>query len=244
MSSNVSDEVVSVPVSRLLSWVDRGLAVRDSAGVRDAGSRESTDRETLPRSPADREGGGQLSSARPRLGCDSDGEPFDAEFVEEGDAEYVFAKESVAGDVRVAPRGGGDFDARDFTDARASSKIGAMLAEERAFRTHNASARLLADLSAARGARRLRESVDATPKSKAFFSAAKSNASRARPASAAAATATAAEPRRPTLASRRPSSAAGFAADAPEDERVWKARMRARVEERRRKLFGVGGGTK
>jgi hypothetical protein len=25
---------------------------------------------------------------------------------------------------------------------------------------------------------------------------------------------------------------------------VWKARMRARVEERRRKLFGVGGGTK
>jgi hypothetical protein len=175
---------------------------------------------------------------------DSDGETFDEEFVEEGDAEYVFAKESVAGDVRVAPRGGGDFEAFDFTDARASSKIGAMLAEERAFRTHNASARLLADLSAARGARRLRESVDATPKSKAFFSAAKSNASRARPASAAAATATAAEPRRPTLASRRPSSAAGFAADAPEDERVWKARMRARVEERRRKLFGVGGGTK
>jgi hypothetical protein len=119
-----------------------------------------------------------------------------------------------------------------------------MLAEERAFRTHNASARLLADLSAARGARRLRESVDATPKSKALLSAAKSNASRARPASAAAATATAAEPRRPTLASRRPSSAAGFAADAPEDERVWKARMRARVEERRRKLFGVGGGAK
>ena len=222
------------------------MAVRDSAGVRDAGFRESTDREALPRSPADREGGGQLSSARPRLGCDSDGETFDAEFVEEGDAEYVFAKESVAGDVRVAPRGGGDFDARDFTDARASSKIGAMLAEERAFRTHNASARLLADLSAARGARRLRESVDATPKSKALLSAAKSNASRARPASAAAAAAaaTAAEPRRPTLASRRPSSAAGFAADAPEDERVWKARMRARVEERRRKLFGVGGGAK
>jgi hypothetical protein len=25
---------------------------------------------------------------------------------------------------------------------------------------------------------------------------------------------------------------------------VWKARMRARVEERRRKLFGVGGGAK
>jgi tetratricopeptide (TPR) repeat protein len=243
MSSNVSDEVVSVPVSRLLSWVDRGLAVRDSAGVRGSGFRESTDREALPRSPADREGGGQLSSAHPRLGCDSDGETFDAEFVEEGDAS-VFAKESASGDVRVAPRGGGDFDARDFTDARTSSKIGAMLAEERAFRTHNASARLLADLSAARGARRLRESVDATPKSKAFFSAAKSNASRARPASAAVATATAAEPRRPTLASRRPSSAAGFAADAPEDERVWKARMRARVEERRRKLFGVGGGTK
>ena len=243
MSSNVSDEVVSVPVSRLLSWVDRGLAVRDSAGVRGSGFRESTDREALPRSPADREGGGQLSSAHPRLGCDSDGETFDAEFVEEGDAS-VFAKESASGDVRVAPRGGGDFDASDFTDARTSSKIGAMLAEERAFSTHNASARLLADLSAARGARRLRESVDATPKSKAFFSAAKSNASRARPASAAAATATAAEPRRPTLASRRPSSAAGFAADAPEDERVWKARMRARVEERRRKLFGVGGGTK
>jgi hypothetical protein len=234
-----------VPVSRLLSWVDRGLAVRDSAGVRDAGFRESTDRETLPRSPSDREGDGRpLSSARPRLERDSDGEPFEKEFVEEGDAEFDFAKESASGDVRVARRGGRDFDAFDFTDARASSKIGAMLAEERAFRTHNASARLLADLSAARGARRLRESVDATPKSKAFFSAAKSNASRARPASAAAATATAAEPRRPTLASRRPSSAAGFAADAPEDERVWKARMRARVEERRRKLFGVGGGAK
>ena len=236
-----SDDVVSVPVSRLLSWVDRGLAVRDSAGLRGSGSRESTS-EALPRWPADREGIGRPSSARPRL-ADSDGETFNAEDAEEGDAS-VFAKESASGDVRVAPRGSHDFDARDFTDVRASSKIGAMLAEERAFRTHNASARLLADLSAARGARRLRESVDATPKSNAFFSAAKSNASRARPASAAAATAAAAEPRRPTLASRRPSSAAGFAADAPEDERVWKARMRARVEERRRKLFGVGGGTK
>ena len=112
-----------------------------------------------------------------------------------------------------------------------------MLDEERAFRTHNASARLLADLSAARGARRLRESADATPRAAATR---KSPARAPRPASAAAAAAAAEKPRRPTLASRRPSSAAGFAANAPDDERVWKARMRARVEERRRKLFGVG----
>ena len=112
-----------------------------------------------------------------------------------------------------------------------------MLDEERAFRTHNASARLLADLSAARargGSRERGRDADGVGGDE------KAPAKAPRPASASAAFAAAEKPRRPTLASRRPSSAAGFAANAPDDDRVWKARMRARVEERRRKLFGVG----
>ena len=208
-----SDDVVSVPVSRLLSWVDRGLAVRGDAGT----------------ASADRLGGeGERASARAAEGEGA------AAAAEEAVSPKKF-RQRFAEDVtpRGVPRAGPFRE----SDDRRSAKLGAMLDEERAFRTHNASARLLADLSAARGARRLRESADATPRAAATR---KSPARAPRPASAAAAAAAAEKPRRPTLASRRPSSAAGFAANAPDDERVWKARMRARVEERRRKLFGVG----
>ena len=203
-----SDDVVSVPVSRLLSWVDRGLAVRGDART----------------ASADRLGGeGERASARA-----AEGEGAAAA------AAAVSPKEAVS-PKKFRQRFAEDVTSFRESDDRRSAKLGAMLDEERAFRTHNASARLLADLSAARGARRLRESADATPRAAATR---KSPARAPRPASAAAAAAE--KPRRPTLASRRPSSAAGFAANAPDDERVWKARMRARVEERRRKLFGVG----
>ena len=230
-----SDDVVSVPVSRLLSWVDRSLAARDSASA-EAGLRSEEDEtggfgENVP-SSADRLGREETVRGR------GDGRKTVAS--EEAAEEVAFGA-AFSASTEVAPANGRRAESFFDTDDRKSSKIGAMLAEERAFRTHNASARLLADLSAVRGARRLRESADALTRS----SSARQTPARApRPASAAASAATTAEKqRRPTLASRQPSSAAGFAADAPEDERVWKARMRARVEERRRKLFGVGGGT-
>ena len=216
-----SDDVVSVPVSRLLSWVDRGLAVRGDAGTASADVGFGGEGETRRDARAAEEVPPERAAA-------------EAAEAEEAVSPKTF-RQRFAED--VSPRGGPFRE----SDDRRSAKLGAMLDEERAFRTHNASARLLADLSAARGARRLRESADATPRAAATR---KSPARAPRPASAAAAAAAAEKPRRPTLASRRPSSAAGFAADAPEDERVWKARMRARVEERRRKLFGVGGGTK
>ena len=207
-----SDDVVSVPVSRLLSWVDRGLAVRGDTGT----------------AFADRLGGeGERASARAAEGEGAAAAAAAAAAVSPKTSRQRFAED-------VSPRGGPFRE----SDDRRSAKLGAMLDEERAFRTHNASARLLADLSAARGARRLRESADATPTASAATR--KSPAKAPRPASASAAFAAAEKPRRPTLASRRPSSAAGFAANAPDDDRVWKARMRARVEERRRKLFGVG----
>ena len=227
-----SDDVVSVPVSRLLSWVDRSLAARDSASA-EAGLRSEEDEtggfgENVP-SSADRLGREETVRGR------GDGRKTVAS--EEAAEEVAFGA-AFSASTEVAPANGRRAESFFDTDDRKSSKIGAMLAEERAFRTHNASARLLADLSAARGARRLRESADATPT--ASVATRKSPAKAPRPASASAAFAAAEKPRRPTLASRRPSSAAGFAANAPDDDRVWKARMRARVEERRRKLFGVG----
>ena len=211
------------------------MAARDSASA-EAGLRSEEDEtggfgENVP-SSADRLGREETVRGR------GDGRKTVAS--EEAAEEVAFGA-AFSASTEVAPANGRRAESFFDTDDRKSSKIGAMLAEERAFRTHNASARLLADLSAVRGARRLRESADALTRS----SSARQTPARApRPASAAASAATTAEKqRRPTLASRQPSSAAGFAADAPEDERVWKARMRARVEERRRKLFGVGGGT-
>ena len=203
-----SDDVVSVPVSRLLSWVDRGLAVRGDTGT----------------AFADRLGGeGERASAR---AAEGEGAAAAAAAVSPKTSRQRFAED-------VSPRGGPFRE----SDDRRSAKLGAMLDEERAFRTHNASARLLADLSAARGARRLRESADATPTGR------RRRESRGEGAAARVGVGSVCgggETATATLASRRPSSAAGFAANAPDDERVWKARMRARVEERRRKLFGVG----
>ena len=116
-----SDDVVSVPVSRLLSWVDRGLAVRGDTGT----------------AFADRLGGeGERASAR---AAEGEGAAAAAAAVSPKTSRQRFAED-------VSPRGGPFRE----SDDRRSAKLGAMLDEERAFRTHNASARLLADLSAAR----------------------------------------------------------------------------------------------
>ena len=223
----VVDGAVSIPVERLLSWLDRGFGNGEKKGlVRDSMINEASD------DGSDDVSDDSCSKAPPLSFSKSPVRPA----LKSRNTGRLDKSVEVRISHATPPRASNSrfyrMSKQSVHRSRDASTLGTQLHEERAFRTHNASARLLNDLNSVRGARRLRESVDA-----GFSSTGNIEKKISRRPASAKATTSESITHRPTLVSRRPSSAAGFANDEEDDE--WKAKMRKRVEERRRKLFGV-----